>query len=190
MPRLPLVCRGRRPRAAVLLAVLATLPSAGVPGCARPAAPWSSDRPAARLAEARAAVSEDDLPAAYRALKEIRERHPESAEADEAYPLAAGVFKALWRRTRYREPDSVWHTTEPEFMYAWLADFYRGGTFPREPVETLLLGLPWSFSQRFLAWAETRPETARWEHDVVEDNGIVEAVTAEPASSATAAGTR
>jgi hypothetical protein len=163
-------------RFAALCLVLALL--AGLLGCAS----WQAlvDPAGQLLDRAREALDRKDLDAAYRDLAEIRRRYPDSAESRDAFPLAAGIFQRGYYRDRYARPDSPWLTSEPGFMLDWFASLLEGQTFPQAEAEALFVGMPYGYFRDFLAWAETRPEPSRWTIVAVDDNGIIETVTAEP----------
>lgn len=149
------------------------------PGCAllgpRP------DDPAVLLADARVALAASDFDLAYDRLSRIRALHPDSAEAGEAYPLAAAVFKRAWYRDRYQNPGSRFHSSEPVFMYEWLGSYFDG-EFPQPQAEQLFLGMPHDFFDRFQEWARGRAAIEAWKISAPEDNGRIEAVSAERAS--------
>jgi hypothetical protein len=164
MPRLPILC-------------LTVTALAWLSGCA---ALSGLVNPAGRLlAQADEAIEQQDFDTAYRHLTEIRKRYPGSAESREAFPLAAAIFRRSYFRHRYRQPDSPWLTSEPDFMLDWFASFLEGPEFPQAEAEALFLGMPYGYFRRYLARAETRPELARWAIRAEDDNGIIEAVVAE-----------
>ncbi len=117
-----------------------------------------------------------DLEPAYRKLALIRVRHPESPEAREVYPVAAAIFKRMWWRNRYTNPESPWLTEEPEFLFGWLESF-ADEAFPLEQAETLLLGMPTNFYQQYEAYAANSAVLARWPIAMEKDNGIVESIS-------------
>jgi hypothetical protein len=164
---------GRRLPACFALVLLA-----GLSGCAA----WQAlvDPPGRRLEQAREALARNDLDAAYHDLAEIRKRYPDSAESREAFPLAAAIFQRSYYRDRFASPASPWLTTEPGFMLDWFASLLDGPTFPQAEAEALFVGMPYGFFRDYLALAGARPELSRWRIVAVDDNGIIEAVTAEP----------
>jgi hypothetical protein len=129
-----------------------------------------------RLEQARLAIERKDLDGAYRELAEIRERHPDSPESREAFPLAASIFQRGYFRDRFSRPDSPWLTSEPGFMLDWLASLCEASAFPQAEAEALFVGMPYGFFREYLALAETRPELSRWAVRAADDNGIIEAI--------------
>lgn len=129
------------------------------------------------LDEAKAAVERRDLPAAWAELSGIRRRHPDSAAAREAFPLAAAVFQRLYFRERL-DRHSTWMQTEPAFMLDWFASFFAGDAFPEVQARALFVGMPYGYFQEYLALAATRPALARFDTSAREDNGIIEGVDA------------
>ena len=130
-----------------------------------------------------ARLSLDDHMKAYRYLALFHQLHPDRPENENAFLVAALLFKRIWFATRYKEPDSAWQVAEPYFMFQWLTDFFRpDGPFPRPQVGTLLAGLPQPFYEKFEAFAQAyeRPERVkRWRFAMEEDDGIVQVVTGE-----------
>jgi hypothetical protein len=168
----------RRPRtlgAALLLLGLFALPTVGCQQFA-----LGSEEPERLLTEARASLQRGDQEAAYRHLKRIRTEYPESPECDVAFPWAASLWKELWFRDRYSQPDSAWITVEPEFLFDWLASYFdEVEEFPRREADALLRGMPWSVYQRSAAHADTRPEFSGWVLRVEEDDGHIRSVEGE-----------
>jgi hypothetical protein len=156
-------------------------------GCATasrgPASPSDSDlsckellgQPASLLAQGRAALEQKQPELAYRYLALLQTLHPGSPESQEAFPLAASLFKGAYRLHRYSDPDSVWLTSEPVFMFQWLARFFEG-EFPQEQMEALFTGMNYGLVRDFSAFAASRPKLAQWELQVEKDNGIVESI--------------
>jgi hypothetical protein len=137
--------------------------------------------PALLLELANAAIAEQDLELAYRYVALIHTLHPESEQSREVFPLAARLFKKNYMRHR-TELDSIWVTSEPRFIIAWLARFFRdGGEFPQQQVDALFLGLNYGLFRDFLAYAESHPRLSRWAVSAKDDNGIVYEITAVPA---------
>ena len=132
--------------------------------------------------QADAALAEGDSELAYRYLALIETLHPESAESRELFPAAAKLFKRGYFRNRISDPDSVWATSEPAFMFRWLSIFFRDAEeFPQQQVETLFLRMPVSLYDEFVVYARARPKHfARWEMRVMDDNGRITSVTAVP----------
>jgi hypothetical protein len=166
-------------RATLLIAL-----SAGVAlACAGSRAP-SPQSPTALLETLQLVAGVEDWERAYALAQQIDREHPDSAERDQAYPIACHAWQRLWYRARYAEPDSVWKHAERDAMFHWAASYFTSdGGFPQEETEELLKGLPWSMGQEFLAWAADRPDVARWAIAVEEDNGRIEGVSGLPASS-------
>jgi hypothetical protein len=145
---------------------------------------FGSSEPERLLEEGRAASRQKDLETAYGLLKRIRTEYPASPESDEAFSLAALLWKDLWYRDRYTQPDSVWRTSEPQFMFDWLASFFAGpGEFPLQEVDALLRGMPYSLYGDFVAYAGTHPELSGWVFRVEEDDGHIRSVTGERAQA-------
>jgi len=131
--------------------------------------------------EAEAAAEEREWARAYDALRTLRLEYPENPGTAEAFPLAANLYIRLYFQSRYEAPESRWLATEPEFLFHWLESFYAGGrSDAQEAIEALLVGLPLSFSQRFVAWAADRPALRDLDFRVTEDNGLVQSVRVEP----------
>jgi hypothetical protein len=158
----------------MLRTVLAVL-AACVLGCA---SLGPASRPARLLAEARADLAAGGLEAAYDRLAEIRRRHPHSAECREAFPLAAAIFKRSYFQQRYAQPDSRWLRSEPAFMLDWFGSFFGSGAFPQAEAEALFVGMHVGYFRDYLAFAESRPELARFRVSAEDDNGIVESIWA------------
>jgi len=136
--------------------------------------------PAGRLLEqGRAAFDAHDLDLAYDRFAEIRRRHLESAEAREAFPAAAAIFRHGYFHDRYRQPDSRWLTTEPRFMLEWLQSYLDGPEFPQAEAEALFTGMPYGYFREYLALAAARPEPQHWRFRAEDDNGIIEAIVLE-----------
>jgi hypothetical protein len=123
-----------------------------------------------------AALQRQELERAYRCYALIRQLHPESEESETVYPVAASIFQRLWEQDRYVREDSIWHTSEPVFLYAWLETFFLAGDFPQQRVHQLLKGSPYPLTERFIEWARTRPALATWRFEVEDDNGRVTAI--------------
>lgn len=172
----------RRCRHALVPVLLLALAWPGA-GCAHLGLDGGEKDAQALRARAEEAVRREDWEAAYGHLRTLRARHPARPETAEAFPLAAVLYRKLYYRDRYRAPDPVWLTSEPDFVFDWLASLHDGDAFPGDAVRALLVGMPFPFAQRYAAWAAQHPATARWELEVVEDNGIVESVTGRPAEA-------
>jgi hypothetical protein len=74
------------------------------------------------LAEAESREQNWEL--AYRYLALIHILHPGTEQDRELFPAAATLFRRSWAPHR-AELDSIWTTSEPLFVYAWLAGFFR-----------------------------------------------------------------
>lgn len=135
----------------------------------------ADEAPLALREQAERAFVRRDWEAAWMPLRTLREAYPDHPETADAFPLAAAVYKRLYYRDRFADPDSAWIRSEPDFLFQWLESFYPDGA-PEAQALAMLRGLPLSFARRFLAWKQTRPALARWELEVSEDNGIVNAV--------------
>lgn len=139
-------------------------------------------KPASLFQEAVAASQQGEFDAAYTRLRQLATEFPGSPEAAKAFPLAAGIVKQEYFRHRLTDPSSRWVTSEPQFMFSWLARYYVDG-FPAEQVNALLRGFPVPVFQEFEAYAQTRPELARFRLHAERDNGLVIDVTGEPIGS-------
>jgi hypothetical protein len=141
------------------------------------------DDPSWLRAQADAALAEKNLEVAYRYLAWIEALHPESPESTEAFPLTARLFKTLYHRNRYTRPDSIWLTSEPVFLFQWLARYFGNDDFPREQAQALFVGLPYGFFREFVAFSESQPNLRGWTLSAEEDNGIVTAISARRAEA-------
>ena len=129
-------------------------------------------KPSLLREQADAALADGNLELAYRYLALIETLHPDSAESRELFPAAAKLFKQAFFRNRISHPDSIWLTSEPVFMFQWLAIFFQGeGDFPEQQVATLFVGMPLSFYDDFAAFAKQRPALSRWQMRAKEDDG-------------------
>lgn len=134
---------------------------------------------ASRLeAEAKAAVDAKDLPTAYERLKQIEVRYPGSDESRNAFPKAAALLRALYFKNRSTDPNSIWVTSEPQFMFGWLATYFREGS-PEAAANAFFVGFPVGTLRDFEAFGKDRPEVAPWRIRAQDDNGIIESVTTE-----------
>ena len=131
----------------------------------------------ALLDQAKDALSQQDYETAFQRFQELETGYPKSAESREAYPLAAGCFKVLYYRARAAQPDSVYVTTAPDFMFAWLETYFSDGTFPTDAVNTLFGGLPYNVFRDFQGFAKTQPSISVWDIRAEEDNGVIRTVT-------------
>jgi hypothetical protein len=133
--------------------------------------------------QADAALEKGDQEGAYRHLASLYRQHPDSDAAREAFPLAARILKYQYVRHRYADPDSAWVTSEPEFLFGWLAH-YAGDAFPSDEAAVLFRGMHQGFAMRFVEWSKQAPQLARWSYRVEEDNGKVQSFTATPVAAA------
>jgi hypothetical protein len=140
--------------------------------------------PGRLLEESERAAAAGEHQTAYEMLKRIASEYPDSQEAEEAFPIAASYFKTFYHHYRYREPNSAWITSDPAFMFEWLARYSDEN--PSEKADALLRGCPMTVFREFEAFAKTRPELARWTFRTEDDNGIITSVQAEPAEAADA----
>ncbi len=128
------------------------------------------------------ALEQRDGELAYRSLALLATLHPESAESREAFRAAARLFKQAYFQNRFSRPDSVWLSSEPAFMFQWLARFLQDPeVFPQAELDALFLGMPYSFFGDFTAFAAPRPGLSRWVLRVEEDNGRIQSITGEAA---------
>ena len=132
----------------------------------------------ALLEEAKAAGKAKDMETAYARLKQIEIRYPGSPESREAFPLAAASLRVLYFQHRLNEPNSVWVTSEPDFLFDWFATYFRDGS-PEAAANALFVGFDYGIFRRFEAFAKSRPDLAPWLLRAQDDNGIIEAVTVE-----------
>lgn len=161
----------RRPCAALLLLAAGACASLGF-------------GPRAQLDDARAAMARGDAEAGYALLGRLEQEHPGSPESREGFPLAAECFHVLYARQRIQDPASPWMTEEPEFMFRWLAGFFRSGEPPQQAVDVLFGGVSVDLFRQFERYAKTEPSLARWKLRAEDDNGIVSAVQVIPAPTA------
>jgi hypothetical protein len=120
---------------------------------------------------------------AYRYLALIRQLHPESPEAREAFVPAARFHRFLYRAHRVRDLHSSWIVTEPIFMIHWVSSFFEPGVFPEEELDVLMWKMPMSFYRQLEGYAKTHPEMRKWRLEVEEDNGVVEKIVGVPADA-------
>jgi hypothetical protein len=165
--------------AAFLCATFFTL---GVSGCAAnstASAPCGEalGDPERLLELARAADAERNVELTYRYIALIHILHPGSGKSREVFPLAARAYRLSWAPHR-TELDSIWVTSEPRFMIAWLAGFFQDGQpFPQEQMDALFVGMNYGLFREFLAYAQNHPRISQWEITAEKDNGIVEKVS-------------
>ena len=151
-------------------------------GCAT--VPGGDREPGALLRQAEAAIENGEHEEAYDLLVRIRERHPDSPESAEAFPLAAALFKHFYWRHRFVAPETSWVTTAPGFLFAWVADG-TGDGYPQEQMETLFRGMPFGIFRTFADFAAEPPRLAAYTFEVEKDNGIIESITAVSRTQAT-----
>jgi len=133
------------------------------------------------LADSEAAQEHWEL--AYRYLALIHILHPESAQNREVFPRAAFLFRKSWAPHR-TEFDSIWTTSEPLFMFAWLAGFFPDAQeFPQQQMDALFLNMSFGLFRDFLAYAKIRPYIAQWQITAEKDNGILLSVTGKRVGS-------
>jgi hypothetical protein len=143
---------------------------------------------------ASSAVSRGDLENAYRYASLVRRFHPDSEQADEAFLLATRAFRPLWRTQRIEQPNSLWSTAEPAFLFQWATDFFEGDTFPQQQVDSLLRKMPKTYSQLWTSYVKRVYGThgvKQWDFEFRYDNGLVDevrGVLARPAPAAEKAG--
>ena len=130
-----------------------------------------------------AALGNRDFETAFAWLALVRTLYPGSAESRDVFPTAARVFQKahLAHRT---EPGSIWITSEPRFMFDWLASFFEDGApFPQSQADAFFLGMHYGMFRDFLAWAQQRPDLARWQLVAEKDNGWIFSVAGERADA-------
>jgi hypothetical protein len=132
---------------------------------------------------AEAASAEQNWELAYRYVALVHVLHPGSEKDRELFPAAATLFRRSWAPHR-AELDSIWTTSEPQFVYAWLASFFaNGGEFPQQQMDTLFVGTSYSLFRNFVNYAKERPHISRWAISAEDENGITTRVTGTPAPS-------
>jgi len=171
--------------ARVTLCILAASIAATTLGCASFShAPASSAPCAEALADPTqlkslgdAALAEQNWELAYRYFALIHILHPGSEQDRELFPVAAHLYQKNWRPHR-TELDSIWTTSEPIFLFAWLAEFYQDGQqFPQEQMDALFLHMNGGLLRDFLAYAKNRPQISPWQITAEKENGIVLKIT-------------
>jgi hypothetical protein len=166
--------------APLLFAVALGCATSSPPTASCPQGPELLSDPRAMRAHADAALARDEHDLAYRYLVLIEALHPESEESDAAYPVAAALFKRAWWKHRHTKPDAIWLGAEPAFLFHWLGTFYGDGQeFPKREADALFVGMPHGFLVDFETWAKPQPRISQWKITAEEDNGIIEAVSAE-----------
>jgi hypothetical protein len=135
-----------------------------------------------------AAITEENWELAYRYVALMHILHPESERDRDSFALAARLYRLSWAPHR-TELDSIWVTSEPRFLIAWLAGFFQPEQpFPQEQMNALFLGMNYGLLREFLAYGQTHPRISRWVITAEKDNGIVEKITGVPAAPAKPAG--
>ena len=71
-------------------------------------------------------------------------------------------------------------------MYDWLASFYTGDEFPKEPTRRLLHNMPTWFLKDFVAHTSEHPAVSRWSIAWEKDNGRITSVTGTLRATSTA----
>jgi hypothetical protein len=162
----------------------ALLVSVALGGCAmlsgnpahRPFAEVLGD-PEQLKALADAAMAEQNFPLAYRYLSLIHILHPDSKQNREVFVQAAGLYRRSWAPHR-TELDSVWTTSEPPFLFAWLSGiFEQDQDFPQTEMEALFLKMNYGLFRDFLTYASNRPHMLKWKISAEKDDGIVQKIT-------------
>ena len=153
----------------------------GAPATSAPCADALRD-PDQLQALAEAASAEQNWELAYRYLALIHILHPDSEKNRELFPAAATLYRRSWAPHR-TELDSIWTTSEPLFVYAWLAGFFSDGReFPQAQMDVLFVGTSYSLFRNFVRYANDRPKISRWAISAEDENGIVTKVTGSPAT--------
>jgi hypothetical protein len=165
--------------------VIAVLLTAGALGCAAFSGTPATSAPCADAlrdpdqlqALAEAASADQNWELAYRYLALIHILHPESEKNRELFPAAATLYRRSWAPHR-AELDSIWTTSEPLFMYAWLAGFFSDrGEFPQEQMNALFFGTSYSLFRNFMQYAKDRPHISQWVITAHDENGIVDQIS-------------
>ena len=166
-------------RISVVFIAAGTLGCAALSGAPATSAPCGDALrdPDQLQALAEAASAEQNWELAYRYLALIHILHPDSDQNRELFPAAATLFRRSWAPHR-AELDSIWTTSEPPFMYAWLAGFFRdGGDFPQAQMDGLFVGTSYSLFRNFVSYAKDRPQISKWVISAEDENGITTKVT-------------
>jgi hypothetical protein len=153
----------------------------GAPATSAPCADALRD-PAKLQALSEAAATDQNWELAYRYLALIHILHPDSEENRELFPAAATLYRRSWAPHR-TQLDSIWTTSEPLFLYAWLAGFFQDGRdFPQVQMDAAFVGTSYSLFRNFIRYAKDRPQLSRWSISAKDENGIVVSVTGSPGS--------
>jgi hypothetical protein len=164
----------------LLTSALGCTTLSGGTGSCPPSIEQAFHDPRVLRAAADEALSHDDYALAYRYLSLIEIFSPDGADARELYPAAAKLFKTAYLRSRVKGKDSVWVTSEPVFMFQWLARFFSDdGEFPQQQVDLLFARMPITLLDDFKAFAKPRPHLARWDLHATDDDGRIETITAK-----------
>jgi hypothetical protein len=124
-----------------------------------------------------AALADKNWELAYRYVALIHILHPDSVQNRELFPIAAHLYRKNWAPHR-TELDSIWTTSEPLFLFGWLAGFYQDGQeFPQEQMDALFLYMNAGLFRDFLGYAKDRPLISQWVISIEKNNGIVEKIT-------------
>jgi len=137
--------------------------------------------PAQLIALSEAAWRDRNPELGYRYAALVRQLHPESPEVAQAFELTAPALPHLYTGAR-SDPRSKWLTSEPVFMFEWLADIYAaaGDVFPETETNLLLAGAPKSLRLLFEDHARRQPLLARHRLRFKMENGFVEYVALAP----------
>lgn len=162
----------------VLGLVIVILLGGGIATLAVACASPGRGRPSVLLEEARAAFEQRNFETAYLRSKKIGLDYPESTEADEAFSMAAQSLKFLYYRDRYDLPGAPWVTSEPVFMFGWLARYFEEGD-PTDAANAFFIGFPFNVFQEFQQFEKKRPGLSGWVVRAKDDNGMIESVTAK-----------
>ena len=121
-----------------------------------------------------------ELSRAYCYYALLRTLHPRHAETRAAFEGAAVIAKTMFLRVRYADAQSIWLTSEPEFLFAWFEDLCANGAFPQQAAEALLRGMPRPHGDRLNAYLAASPARIGWRVEVADDNGLIDEVRGVP----------
>jgi hypothetical protein len=120
---------------------------------------------------AEAASAEQNWELAYRYLALIHILHPAAKRTASCFPAAATLFRRSWAPHR-AELDSIWTTSEPLFVYAWLAGFFSNDAeFPQQQMDALFVGTSYSLFRNFVATRRTDRSSREWVISAEDENG-------------------
>lgn len=159
--------------------VAAILPASGLLACCLIAC-TSGPEPGPLIEQARTAAKAREYESCYESSRRAAATRPAPDVAKAAFELGAYCHQKLYYRDRPigdHVITSRWTSTEQVQMFEWASSFFDGETYPKDIVNTLLAGYPYPVWQDFQAFAETRPEIARYPMRVNVDNGIVQFVS-------------